>query len=76
MEFVGILMNFHQTLITLTLLKALNPRVYCVCGNVLCNAQNCVVIPSIIAMSRDFAHMKKENLVKSFWLVSPVVSDP
>ena len=34
------------------------------------------VIPSIIALSRHFAHMKKENLVRSFWLVSPVVSDP
>ena len=56
-------LNFDQILITLTLLKALNPRVYFACGNVLCNAQNCVVIPSIIALSRHFAHMKKENLV-------------
>ena len=64
LKFVEILkLNFDQILITLTLLKALNPRVYCACGNILCNAQNWVVIPSIIALSRHFAHMKKENLV-------------
>ena len=63
-EFLKILkLTFDQILITLILLKALNPRVYFACGNVLCNAQNCVVIPSIIALSRHFAHMKKENLV-------------
>ena len=66
----------NNNIIRNTLLKALNPRVYCACSNVLCNAQNCVVIPSIIALSRHFARLKEENLVKSFWLVSPVVSDP